>query len=116
MSPVLLVWLTVNVATLVMTAFAIQSANRDAIAVKRLNGAAREAAVEGARLQEYIRFVKALLLLAVSLVPVFDGRIATIQWTPGIAILTLLPVLIWAGAYVSWRTRRKLDAIVREKA
>lgn len=116
MSPVLLVWLTVNVATLVMTAFAIQSANRDAIAVKRLNGAAREAAVEGARQQEYIRFVKAGLLLVLSCIPIVQGRAAAIELSPGIALLTLLPLLIWAGSYVSWRTRRRLDAIVREKA
>lgn len=114
MSHVLLVWITVNLATLVMTGFAIQSANRDAKAVKKLNGAARETAVEGARQQEYIRAAKAALLLTISLVPVFDGRIATIQWTPGIAMLTLLPLLIWAGAYVSWRTRRRLDALVRK--
>jgi hypothetical protein len=114
MSPVLLVWLTVNAATLVMSAFAIQSANHDAKAVKALNGAAREAAVEGARQQEYIRFLKAALLLAVSLVPLFDGRKDTIQLTWGIALLTLVPVLIWAGAFVSWRTRRRLDALVRK--
>ena len=113
MSPVLLVWLTVNVATLVMTAFAIQSANRDERAVKALNGAAREAAVEGARQQEYIRFLKAGLLLAVSIVPLIDGRAATIKLTPGIFILTLIPILIWAGAFVAWRTRRRVDALVR---
>ena len=116
MSHVLLVWITVNLATLVMTGFAIQSANKDAAAVKALNGAAREAAVEGAKQQEYIRAAKAALLLALSLIPVFDGRISSINWTPGIALLTLLPLLIWAGAYVGWRTRRKLDAIVREKS
>ena len=113
MSPVLVVWITVNVATLVMTGFAIQSANRDAAAVRALNGAAREAAVEGAKQQEYIRAAQAGLLLALSLIPVFDGRISTIQWTPGIALLTLLPLLIWAGAYVGWRTRRRVDLAVR---
>ena len=114
MSPVLLVWITVNVVTLVMTAFAIQSANRDALAVKALNGAAREVAVEGARQQEYIRFAKAALLLAVSLIPLLDGRASSIALTPAIAILTFVPVLIWAGAYVSWRTRRRIDALVRQ--
>ena len=113
MSPVLIVWITVNLATLVMTGFAIQSANKDEVAVRALNGAAREAVVEGARLQEYLRAVKAGLLLVVSLIPIVQGRAASIELTPGIAILTLFPVLIWAGAYLSWRTRRRVDLLVR---
>lgn len=113
MSPVLLIWVLLNATTLIISLISWQSARDDRAAVRALNGRAREVAADGAIAQEAIRVAKAALLLSVSIVPVLDGRYATIQLTPGIVFLNIVAGLILLGAYVSRRTRREVFAIVR---
>ena len=115
MSPVLLIWVLINGTTLILSLISWYSARQDRLAVKALNGRAREIAADGAIYQEAIRTAKAALLLSVSIAPILDGRYATIQLTPGIVFLIAVAVLILLGAAVSRRTRRAVYVIVRNE-
>jgi hypothetical protein len=110
--PVESFWLAVNLLSLALTIQALIDARRDQIAVKALNGRAREVAAAGDVRRAIERIVKVSLLLGVVLASEAFRNDREIELTPSLVLLMLVPCVILLSAYLDARERRLLIALV----
>ncbi len=106
-------WFTVNLATFVLTLFALWDAWVQAGVVKRLNGKAREIAAAGNLRREAIRLVVQTLLLTAVVPGLFTP--GTAGWSVAlVALLAIAPVLLVATIFDAIERRRLIGTV--EKA
>lgn len=100
-------WITLNAATLLLTAVALIEAERDRRAVRILNGRARELATAGAVRREVFRLAVQACFIATAVPGLFVDRDLTIVGP--VAFLMTAAVLILASSIFDARERRVID-------
>ena len=103
-------WIVLNLTTFVLTASALLDARADREAVRKLNGSARELVAKGIVRREGLRLVVQVLLLIIVVPGVFADR--EFNFTPAIAALMLIPIVLLISSAVDARDRRALTVVV----
>jgi hypothetical protein len=118
-SPLELVWLLVNTVTLVFVIGGLFDARADRVAVRLLNGKAREIAASGNVRRELLRLVKVLLLLVVAVPGLFfaDGEVRPpfFRVLPAVALMAIA-VLLLGQSFIDGRERKRLIILVAADA
>lgn len=108
--PLELLWITINLVTILMTAAALA----DALAVKRdveiLNGRAREIAATGNVRREIYRLVVQVLLLTIVVPGLFREAPTPLNIT--VATLMAIPIVLLVSTLLDARDRRRLTVLV----
>lgn len=103
-------WLTVNLATFILTLFALWDAWVAKGIVRRLNGHAREIAAAGNLRREVIRLVVQTLLLFVVIPGLFTDHPTTLS-LPLVALIAVPMVLLLGSVYDTIDRRRLIGTV-----
>lgn len=101
------IWIALNLTTLVLTLSALMDALADRTAVRLLNGRARELAASGIVRREALRVVVQVLLLAAVL-----PAVAPVTPHLTIGALMAVPVVLVASSILDARDRRRATILV----
>lgn len=107
------IWICLNFITLILTAVALLDALKDAAAVKALNGKARELVAGGNVRREALRLVVQVVLIAVALPGLFEGRDTPLSVS--VVLLVSVPALLLIQTALDTRERWKLSGILTER-
>lgn len=106
-------YLAVNVVAFLLTLWNLREAQRDGIAVRRINGHARNIATKGDFRREVLRLTMLVCLMGVALPGVFVDREITL--TPSLALLIAVPCIILIQSALDARERRQLiRAVIKD--
>ena len=109
------IYITINLACLGLTMFALSEAIHDYRAVKKLNGKAREIASRGDIRREGFRIVVNVLFLSIALPAALSDRETTLSHV--VVVLMAVPLVLLASSYFDLRERRRLITLIaRETA
>jgi hypothetical protein len=103
-------WLALSLAGVVLTIAALNDARADRLAVKMLNGHAREIQADRVVNGESFRLVLQLILAGIALPSLFTDREA--EMTPGVLALMTIPVILIAWSFNDRSYRKKLTSMI----
>ena len=108
--PIEAFWVLVNTVTAILTVIALIDARQTEVAVRELNGRAREIVAHGNVRREWFRLLVQLLLLMLAAPGLFVDR--PIPLSPPILTLITIPIVLLISTLLDYRERRKLVQIV----
>jgi hypothetical protein len=103
-------YLIVILTTLFLTLSALVDARADSVAVKLLNGKARELAAAGNVRREVLRLLVLVLLLSIVLPELFDDD--EVALSPFVLALMAIPIVLLISTIYDAKDRRAMTAVV----
>jgi hypothetical protein len=104
------VWLAVNAFTFFLTVGALVDARADQVAIRLLNGAARELAASSSVRRELIRLVVQLGLLGIAVPSLFVPGEASLNYF--VAVLMAIAILLCVQSIFDTRDRKAMTVLV----
>lgn len=104
------IWIALTLGGVVLRVLALRDACRDRVAIRALNGRAREIMADGSVRREVLRLVVQLLLLSIVVPAILRPGPTVIS--VGLLVVIAIPAVLFVDSVLDTRERRRLTAIV----